>query len=156
MSIERVRAYFKQWNLEERILEFDTSSATVELAAAAVGCEPARIAKTLSFQVGERTVLVVAAGDVKFDNRKYKEQFHTKASMLKAEDVTGKIGHAVGGVCPFGVNPGVEVYLDVSMKRFPTVFPAAGSSNSAIEMTMDELEKYSGSLGWIDVCKGWQ
>lgn len=156
MSIERVRAYFKQWNLEERILEFDTSSATVELAAAAVGCEPARIAKTLSFQVGERTVLVVAAGDVKIDNRKYKEQFHTKASMLKAEDVTGKIGHAVGGVCPFGVNPGVEVYLDVSMKRFPTVFPAAGSSNSAIEMTMDELEKYSGSLGWIDVCKGWQ
>ena len=156
MSIERVRAYFKQWNLEERILEFDTSSATVELAAAAVGCEPARIAKTLSFQVGELTVLVVAAGDVKIDNRKYKEQFHTKASMLKAEDVTGKIGHAVGGVCPFGVNPGVEVYLDVSMKRFPTVFPAAGSSNSAIEMTMDELEKYSGSLGWIDVCKGWQ
>lgn len=156
MSIERVRAYFKQWNLEDRILEFDTSSATVELAAAAVGCEPARIAKTLSFQVGERTVLVVAAGDVKIDNRKYKEQFHTKASMLKAEDVTGKIGHAVGGVCPFGVNPGVEVYLDVSMKRFPTVFPAAGSSNSAIEMTMDELEKYSGSLGWIDVCKGWQ
>ena len=156
MSIERVRAYFKQWNLEERILEFDTSSATVELAAAAVGCEPARIAKTLSFQVGERTVLVVAAGDVKIDNRKYKEQFHTKASMLKAEDVTGKIGHAVGGVCPFGVNPGVEVYLDVSMKRFPTVFPAAGSSNSAIEMTMDELEKYSGSLVWIDVCKGWQ
>lgn len=156
MSIERVRAYFKQWNLEERILEFDTSSATVELAAAAVGCEPARIAKTLSFQVGERTVLVVAAGDAKIDNRKYKEQFHTKASMLKAEDVTGKIGHAVGGVCPFGVNPGVEVYLDVSMKRFPTVFPAAGSSNSAIEMTMDELEKYSGSLGWIDVCKGWQ
>lgn len=156
MSIERVRAYFKQWNLEERILEFDTSSATVELAAAVVGCEPARIAKTLSFQVGERTVLVVAAGDVKIDNRKYKEQFHTKASMLKAEDVTGKIGHAVGGVCPFGVNPGVEVYLDVSMKRFPTVFPAAGSSNSAIEMTMDELEKYSGSLGWIDVCKGWQ
>ena len=156
MSIERVRAYFKQWNLEERILEFDTSSATVELAAAAVGCEPARIAKTLSFQVGERTVLVVAAGDAKIDNRKYKEQFHTKASMLKAEDVTGKIGHAVGGVCPFGVNPGVEVYLDVSMKRFPTVFPAAGSSNSAIEMTMDDLEKYSGSLGWIDVCKGWQ
>lgn len=156
MSIERVRAYFKQWNLEDRILEFDTSSATVELAAAAVGCEPARIAKTLSFQVGERTVLVVAAGDAKIDNRKYKEQFHTKASMLKAEDVTGKIGHAVGGVCPFGVNPGVEVYLDVSMKRFPTVFPAAGSSNSAIEMTMDDLEKYSGSLGWIDVCKGWQ
>lgn len=156
MSIERVRAYFKQWNLEDRILEFDTSSATVELAAAAVGCEPARIAKTLSFQVGERTVLVVAAGDAKIDNRKYKEQFHTKASMLKAEDVTGKIGHAVGGVCPFGVNPGVEVYLDVSMKRFPTVFPAAGSSNSAIEITMDDLEKYSRSLGWIDVCKGWQ
>ena len=156
MSIERVRAYLKQWNLEERILEFDTSSATVELAAMAVGCEPARIAKTLSFQAGERTVLVVAAGNAKIDNRKYKEQFHAKASMLKAEDVTEKIGHAVGGVCPFGVNPGVEVYLDVSMKRFKTVYPAAGSSNSAIEMTLEELEKYAESLGWIDVCKGWQ
>lgn len=156
MSIERVRAYLKQWNLEERILEFDTSSATVELAAMAVGCEPARIAKTLSFQAGERTVLVVAAGDAKIDNRKYKEQFHAKASMLKAGDVTEKIGHAVGGVCPFGVNPGVEVYLDVSMKRFKTVYPAAGSSNSAIEMTLEELEKYAESLGWIDVCKGGQ
>lgn len=156
MSIERVRAYLKQWNLEGRILEFDTSSATVELAARAVGCEPARIAKTLSFQAGERVVLVVAAGDAKVDNRKYKEQFHTKASMLKAEEVTEKIGHAVGGVCPFGVKPGVEVYLDVSMKRFETVYPAAGSSNSAIEMTMEELERYAGSLGWIDVCKGWQ
>lgn len=156
MSIERVRAYLKQWNLEGRIQEFDTSSATVELAARAVGCEPARIAKTLSFQAGERVVLVVAAGDAKVDNRKYKEQFHTKASMLKAEEVTEKIGHAVGGVCPFGVKPGVEVYLDVSMKRFETVYPAAGSSNSAIEMTMEELERYAGSLGWIDVCKGWQ
>lgn len=156
MSIERVRAYLKQWDLDKRILEFDTSSATVELAAQAVGCEPARIAKTLSFQVGERVVLVVAAGDAKVDNRKYKEQFHAKASMLKTQEVTEKIGHAVGGVCPFGVNPGVEVYLDVSMKRFETVYPAAGSSNSAIEMTMEELEKYAGSLGWIDVCKGWQ
>lgn len=156
MSIERARAYLKQWGLEERIREFATSSATVELAAEAVGCEPARIAKTLSFQAGERTVLVVTAGDAKIDNRKFKQQFHVKASMLKTEEVTEKIGHAVGGVCPFGVNPGVEVYLDVSMKRFKTVYPAAGSSNSAIEMTLEELEKYAESLGWIDVCKAWQ
>ena len=156
MSIERVRDYFKQWNMENRILEFDSSSATVELAAQAVGCEPARIAKTLSFKVGDHPVLIVAAGDAKVNNSGYKAQFHTKAVMLKPEEVTELIGHAIGGVCPFAVNPGVEVYLDESLKRFETVYPAAGSSNSAIEMNLEELEKYSGSRGWIDVCKGWR
>lgn len=156
MAIERVRDYFKQWNMENRILEFDSSSATVELAAQAVGCEPARIAKTLSFKVGDHPVLIVAAGDAKVNNSGYKAQFHTKAVMLKPEEVTELIGHAIGGVCPFAVNPGVEVYLDESLKRFETVYPAAGSSNSAIEMNLEELEKYSGSRGWIDVCKGWR
>ena len=156
MAIERVRDYFKQWNMENRILEFDSSSATVELAAQAVGCEPARIAKTLSFKVGNHPVLIVAAGDAKVNNSGYKAQFHTKAVMLKPEEVTELIGHAIGGVCPFAVNPGVEVYLDESLKRFETVYPAAGSSNSAIEMNLEELEKYSGSRGWIDVCKGWR
>lgn len=134
-------------------MEFATSSATVELAAEAVGCEPARIAKTLSFKVGDTPVLIVAAGDAKIDNPKYKAQFHTKAKMLTREEVEEKIGHAVGGVCPFAVNEGVEIYLDKSLKRFETVYPAAGSSNSAIQMTMEELEKYSGGSRWIDVCK---
>ncbi len=156
MSIERVREYFSQYGLEQRILEFDTSSATVELAAQAVGCIPARIAKTLSFRVGDQAVLIVAAGDAKVDNAKFKAQFHTKATMLKPEEVTEKVGHAVGGVCPFGVKAGTKVYLDESLRRFETVFPAAGSSNSAIELNLSELEQYSGSLGWIDVCKGWQ
>lgn len=153
MSIERVRKYFRQYGIEDKIMEFDTSSATVELAAEAVGCEPARIAKTLSFQVGDTPVLIVAAGDAKIDNPKYKAQFHTKAKMLTRDEVTEKIGHAVGGVCPFAVNEGVEVYLDESLKRFEIVYPAAGSSNSAIPMTMEELEKYSGGGRWIDVCK---
>jgi prolyl-tRNA editing enzyme YbaK/EbsC (Cys-tRNA(Pro) deacylase) len=153
MSIVRVREYFRQYGMEDRIMEFATSSATVELAAEAVGCEPARIAKTLSFKVGDTPVLIVAAGDAKIDNPKYKAQFHTKAKMLTREEVEEKIGHAVGGVCPFAVNEGVEIYLDKSLKRFETVYPAAGSSNSAIQMTMEELEKYSGSSRWIDVCK---
>lgn len=153
MSIVRVREYFRQYGIEDRIMEFATSSATVELAAEAVGCEPARIAKTLSFKVGDTPVLIVAAGDAKIDNSKYKAQFHTKAKMLTREEVEEKIGHAVGGVCPFAVNEGVEIYLDESLKRFETVYPAAGSSNSAIQMTMEELEKYSGSSRWIDVCK---
>lgn len=156
MSIEVVRNYFRPLGLEERILEFPVSSATVELAAQAVGCEPARIAKTLSFKVGEEAVLIVAAGDAKIDNRKYKDQFGKKAVMLSPEEVVSLIGHAVGGVCPFGVSDTVSVYLDASMKRFETVFPAAGSSNSAIEMTLEELEKYSHAKEWIDVCKGWQ
>ena len=156
MSIEKVRAYFRPLGLEDKILEFDVSSATVELAAVAVGVEPARIAKTLSFKLPEGCALIVAAGDAKVDNRKYKDFFHTKAKMLTHEEATELIGHAVGGVCPFAVNDGVDVYLDISMKRFDTVFPAAGSSNSAIELTCDELEKYSCAKAWADLCKGWQ
>ena len=156
MSIERVRAYFKGMGREEGILEFPVSSATVELAAAALNCEPKRIAKTLSFLVGDRAVLVVAAGDAKIDNSKYKARFSAKAKMLTADQVVQLIGHAVGGVCPFAVSEGVEVYLDESLKRFETIFPAAGSSNSAIELTIEELEKYSGFTAWVDVCKGWQ
>ena len=153
MAIERVREYLKQFNIEEKIQEFEVSSATVQLAAAALGCEPERIAKTLSFLVDEKPILIVAAGDAKIDNPKYKAMFHTKAKMIHAEEVEGLIGHAVGGVCPFGINEGVTVYLDESLKRFTTVFPACGSSNSAIELTIPELEKYSGYDSWIDVCK---
>ena len=155
MSIERVKEYFRQYGMEDKIMEFEMSSATVELAAEAVGCEPARIAKTLSFKVGETPILIVAAGDAKVDNPKYKAQFRTKAKMLVKDEVTALIGHAVGGVCPFAVNEGVEVYLDESLRRFESVYPAAGSGNSAIQMTMADLEKYSGSSQWIDVCKGW-
>lgn len=153
MSIERVRAFFKTYDMDGRILEFPVSSATVELAAQAVGCQPCRIAKTLSFKVGNRTVLIAAAGDAKVDNRKYKDFFGTKAKMLTAEEAETLIGHAVGGVCPFAVNEGVEVYLDESLKRFETVFPACGSSNSAIELSMEEMETYSCAKAWIDVCK---
>ena len=156
MGIVQVREYFRKYSLEDRIMEFEESSATVELAAHAAGCEPARIAKTLSFKVEDKPVLIVAAGDAKVDNGKYKAFFHTKAKMLTKEEAVELIGHAVGGVCPFAVKDGVSVYLDVSMKRFETVFPAAGSSNSAIELNMEELEKYSGSLGWTDVCKNWE
>ncbi len=156
MSIEIVRRYFSSYGMEERILEFPVSSATVELAAQAVGCIPARIAKTLSFKVGEAPILIVAAGDAKIDNRKYKDKFGKKAVMLSQEEVADKIGHAVGGVCPFGIPDTVSVYLDESMKRFETVFPAAGSSNSAIELNMEELMRYSRAKEWIDVCKGWQ
>lgn len=155
MAIERVKTYFKQFDMEDKILEFDVSSATVELAAAALSCEPARIAKTLSFMVDGNALLIVAAGDVKIDNHKYKEQFHTKAKMLTPQEAETLVGHAVGGVCPFAVNEGVKVYLDESLKRFETVFPACGSSNSAIELTIPELEKYSGSAGWVDVGKGY-
>lgn len=155
MSIEKVRTYLAQYGLDGRILEFETSSATVELAAAAAGCEPARIAKSLSFLVDGRAILVVAAGDAKVDNAKYKAQFGTKAKMLSPDQVTEMVGHAVGGVCPFGINQGVAVYLDASLRRFATVFPACGSSNSAIELTIAELEKYSGFTSWVDVCKGW-
>lgn len=156
MSIELVREYFRPLGREQDILEFEVSSATVELAAQAVGVIPARIAKTLSFLVDDGCVLIVAAGDAKIDNSKFKGLFHTKAKMLTAEQVTAFTGHAIGGVCPFGNPEGVRTYLDESLKRFETVFPAAGSSNSAIELTCDELAQYSGSLGWIDVCKAWQ
>ena len=156
MSIEKVKAYFAQFGMEDRVLEFPVSSATVELAVQALHCEPCRIAKTLSFAVGDTPVLIVAAGDARIDNHKYKARFATKAKMLTPEQAAQRIGHAVGGVCPFAVQPGVEVYLDVSLKRFDTVFPACGSSNSAIELTIPELEQYSGYKDWVDVCKDWQ
>ena len=153
MAIEKVREYFRTRGIEDRILEFDSSSATVALAAQAVGCEENRIAKTLSFHVGDHVVLIVTAGDTKINNSKYKAQFGTKAKMLSFEEVEPLTGHGVGGVCPFAVNEGVVVYLDESLKRFETVFPACGSANSAIEMTMEDLKKYSGYKEWIDVCK---
>lgn len=155
MAIEKVRAFFRQCGIEDRVLEFPVSSATVELAAEALRCEPCRIAKTLSFTVADKPVLVVAAGDTKIDNHKFKEQFGVKAKMLSPADAEALIGHAVGGVCPFAVNDGVAVYLDASLKRFPAVFPACGSSNSAIELTIEELERYSAFTAWVDVCKGW-
>ncbi len=153
MSIAKVKEFFKTKGIEDRIKEFEISSATVALAAKALNCEESRIAKTLSFHAGEKVILIVTAGDAKIDNAKYKAQFKTKAKMLSFEEVEPLTGHAVGGVCPFAVREGIETYLDVSLKRFETVFPACGSSNSAIELTIDELEKYSGSAGWIDVCK---
>lgn len=156
MSVEKVKKYFHQFGIEGRIREFDVSSATVELAAQALQCEPCRIAKTLSFKVEDHPILIVAAGDAKIDNKKYKAQFGKKAIMLSRDEVVELIGHAVGGVCPFAINEGVEVYLDVSLKRFKTVFPACGSSNSAIELTIEELEKYSSFISWVDVCKEWE
>ncbi len=153
MSIERARKWLTQFGFADRIREFSVSSATVELAAKALGTEEARIAKTLSFLVDGAPVLIVAAGDVKIDNPKYKAQFHTKAVMLPADQVESLVGHAVGGVCPFGVNEGVCVYLDESLKRFETVFPACGTSNSAVELTIPEMERCSGYRAWIDVCK---
>ncbi len=153
MAIEKVREYFKEFGMENRIQEFAVSSATVALAAEALGCAPERIAKSLSFMVDGSAILVVTAGDVKIDNPKYKQQFGTKAKMLSADEVEQLIGHAVGGVCPFGRNEGVKTYLDVSLKRFETVFPACGSSNSAMELTIPELEKYSEFTEWVDVCK---
>ncbi len=156
MSLERVKAYFRTYGMDERIQEFDVSSATVDLAASALHCEPQRIAKTLSFMVEEQAVLIVAAGDGKIDNSKYKAKFGKKAKMLSLDEVETLVGHAVGGVCPFVVNEDVKVYLDVSLKRFDTVFPACGSSNSAIELTIPELEKHSGYVEWVDVCKGYE
>ena len=153
MSIEKVRAYFRSLGMEDRVLEFQVSSATVELAAQALNCEGCRIAKTLSFMVDGAPILIVTAGDAKIDNSKYKAQFHTKAKMLTHEEAAELIGHAVGGVCPFAVNEGVTVYLDESLKRFTTVFPACGSSNSAIELTIPQLEMLSGYTAWINVSK---
>ena len=153
MSIERARAHLAQFGAEERILEFDESSATVELAAHALGVEPARIAKTLSFKAEDGALLVVAAGDARVDTRKFKDCFGIKAKMLTADEVLALVGHPVGGVCPFGINDDVPVCLDASLRRFETVFPAVGSGNSAIELTLDELYRFSGAKGWIDVCK---
>ena len=157
MSIAAVRDYFAQFGMADNVLEFSTSSATVELAAQAAGVIPARIAKSLSFKVDGKAILIITAGDAKVDNGRYKAQFHTKAKMLTHEEAHELIGHDVGGVCPFALPEDVKVYLDVSMKRFETVFPAAGSSNSAVEMTCDELERYASNFAaWVDVCKGWR
>jgi prolyl-tRNA editing enzyme YbaK/EbsC (Cys-tRNA(Pro) deacylase) len=153
MAIEKVKAYFASLGMEERVLEFDVSSATVELAAVAVGCEPGRIAKTLSFDVRGTAVLIVCAGNARIDNAKYKAQFSAKAKMLTPDEAAERVGHAVGGVCPFAVNDGVEVYLDESLKAYETVYPACGSSNSAIELTIPELEQVSGFSAWVNVCK---
>ena len=155
MSVEKVKSYFRQYGMDDRIQEFEVSSATVELASQALNCEPCRIAKTLSLMVNGCPILIVTAGDMKIDNPKYKAQFGTKAKMLKPDEVTQLVGHSVGGVCPFAVNDGVKVYLDESLKRFQTVFPACGSSNSAIELTITELEKHSAYVSWIDVCKSY-
>ena len=156
MSLDRVKQYLKGFGLEDRVLELPESSATVELAAHALHTQPERIAQTRSVHAGDRVVLIVAAGDAKIDNSKYKANFKTKAKMLEPDEAEPLTGHAVGGVCPFAVNDGVDVYLDKSLKRFPSVFPACGSANSAIELTIPELEQCSGFVGWIDVCKGWQ
>lgn len=156
MSIERVKKYFSELGIENRIQEFSVSSATVDLAAQALGCEPCRIAKTISFMLDNQAVLIVAAGDAKIDNAKYKAFFGKKAKMLTPDEATALIGHSVGGICPFATNEGTKIYLDVSLKRFETVFPACGSSNSAIELTIPELEKYSNYISWIDVCKNYQ
>lgn len=156
MTIEKVRDFFKAFNMEERIQEFAVSSATVELAAQALNCEPCRIAKSLAFIADEKPILVVAAGDARIDNGKYKAQFSCKAKMLSSQQTLELIGHAVGGVCPFALKDGVIVYLDESLRRFTTVFPACGSSNSAIELTIPELETCSGYREWVDVCKGWE
>lgn len=156
MSIEKVKAYFDTKGMLSRVMEFEVSSATVELAAAALSCEPCRIAKTLSFLVDGVPILIVAAGDAKVDNPRYKAKFGTKAKMLTPDEAIALVGHAVGGVCPFAVNEGVKVYLDESLKRFQTVFPACGSSNSAIELTLPELEAHSAALEWVDVCKAWR
>ncbi|WP_345912078.1 YbaK/EbsC family protein [Bacillus altitudinis] len=155
MSIKQVKDYFKQYEMDTRIKEFSVSSATVDLAASALGCEPERIAKTLSFLVNGQAILVVTSGDAKVDNKKFKEYFKTKAKMLPPHEVVDLIGHEIGGVCPFAIKNCVSVYLDMSLKRFETVYPACGSSNSAIELTIKQLKKHSGYTQWIDVCKGW-
>lgn len=157
MAIESVKVFLKEHGMEGRIHEFDSSSATVALAAEALGTQPARIAKTLSFANGDACILIVAAGDAKIDNRKFKDLFGRKASMLPPEEVLRLTGHAVGGVCPFALPEGTaQVYTDISLQRFETVYPAAGSSNSAVELSCEELFALSGSCGWVDVCKGWQ
>lgn len=157
MSFESVRAHLKKWNREMDIMEFDTSSATVDLAAEAIGVIPARIAKTLSFRGEEdKAILVVAAGDAKVDNKKFRQAFQMKARMLSADEVVEQTGHMIGGVCPFGLANDLDIYLDVSMKRFETLFPACGSTNSAIELTCDEIFEFSSAKEWVDVCKGWK
>ncbi|WP_400164428.1 YbaK/EbsC family protein [Brevibacillus sp. TJ4] len=156
MSIESVKAHFRQWNREQDVMEFSTLSATVEQAAETIGVIPARIAKTLSFRgEGDSAMLVVAAGDAKVDNKKFRHTFGYKARMLSPDEVLEHTGHVIGGVCPFGLKTEMDVYLDVSLKRFESVFPACGSVNSAIELTLEELQRYSFAKDWVDVCKGW-
>jgi prolyl-tRNA editing enzyme YbaK/EbsC (Cys-tRNA(Pro) deacylase) len=155
MSLERVKEHLRQWNRETDIMEFTESSATVELAAQAIGVIPARIAKTLSFRGEDKAILIVAAGDAKIDNKKFRETFGFKARMLLADEVLEQTGHAVGGVCPFGLKNDLDVFLDISMKRFDTLFPACGSSNSAIELTTEEILQFSFAKDWVDVCKSW-
>ncbi|MFE0505624.1 YbaK/EbsC family protein [Peribacillus butanolivorans] len=157
MSIESVKSHFKKWDREGDVMEFETSSATVNEAAETIGVIPARIAKTLSFKgEAEHAILVVAAGDAKVDNKKFRQTFGFKARMLSAEDVLEQTGHAIGGVCPFGLANDLDVFLDVSMKRFESLFPACGSANSAIELKLAELFEYSGAKDWVDVCKAWE
>lgn len=156
MSLESVRTHFTQWNRENDMTEFETSSATVEQAAETIGVSPARIAKSLSFRGGDQAILIVAAGDAKIDNKKSRQTFGFKARMLSPNEVLEQTGHEIGGVCPFGLAHDPEVYLDVSLKRFETVFPACGSRNSAIELTPEELSEFSFSKVWIDVCKDWE
>lgn len=156
MSLERAKTYLKKWNLEDKVLEFDISTATVALAAKAAGTKEERIAKSISFDLGQKVILIVTAGDAKIDNRKFKDQFSTKARMLPLERVEEETGYDVGGVCPFGVKEGISIYLDISLQRFPTVFPACGTANSAVEVTPQELEKITPGSQWIDVCKGWE
>lgn len=156
MSIQKVRDYFAQWHMEDRVQELSQSSATVEEAAAALHTEGKRIAKSMSFLLDDTPILVLFAGDARVDNHKFKMKFHKKATMIKHDEVERYIGHPVGGVCPFAVNEGVIVYLDESLKRFETVFPACGSANSAIELTLPELETYARAAEWVDVSKGWQ
>ena len=153
MAIDRVRKYFKEFNLDQNIIELTTSTATVKEAALSLGTEECRIAKTLSFLVEDKPILIVVAGDAKIDNAKYKEFFQVKAKMIPVELVEEIIGHNIGGVCPFGINEGILVYLDDSLKRFDYVYPACGSSNSAIKLTISQLEKYSNYNSWVDVCK---
>ncbi|WP_077615233.1 YbaK/EbsC family protein [Caenibacillus caldisaponilyticus] len=157
MSLESVKAYFKQWNRDADIMEFDTPSATVEQAAETIGVIPARIAKTLAFRGNEdKALLVVTSGDAKIDNKKFRHTFGFKARMLTPDEVLEQTGHVIGGVCPFGLKNECDVYLDTSLKRFDTVFPACGNTNSAIELTIDELYQYSLAKEWVDVCKGWE
>lgn len=153
MAIERARAHLAQYGMEGRVMEFAQSSATVELAAQAVGCEPARIAKTLSFSLGDRVALILFAGDARIDNRKFKDRFHAKPRMLAADDAERLIGHAVGGVCPFGVNECCDVYLDESLRRFDVVYPAAGNAASAVRLSLSELERVCAPCSWVDVSK---
>lgn len=154
MAIKEVKNYFKKFDLDKKIKEFNVSSATVELAAKALNTDASRIAKTISFVLNDTPILIVCAGDTKIDNSKYKQKFHKKAKMLQFSEVEKLIGHSIGGVCPFAINNNVKVYLDVSLKRFETIFPACGSDNSAIELTCNELEKYSSNfIEWVDVCK---